>query len=645
VTTVDESVQPASTPLDDRGRSGAVPTAAGPVLWSAVGRSHAPAALLLPATDDLLGWPPTFRAALVAQGLQVISVTAPPELADDALAVADAAALALGAAGVARAHVVGASQGGIVAQALAAAHPTLVASLTLLMTRRPTAAPLEVPPGLLAVLAPVGGGRPLLGRATEVAAALAQGVVADRAALQARTHAAEAAGVDPVTALLSFAAGEDPTIPPLPSGVPTTVVQGSADPVVPLAAAERLATSLDAELVVVPGGHDLPWGRETEVARQVAAHAAGSRRPGGGAAAADGRWSWLGRRPGKLATAFAVLFVLLLVAIIAASTIDVPYYAISPGSARQTNDLVEVPQDRRFPPKGQLLFVTVGVGRLKALQWLIVSLDDDVEVVPERAILGTTPADEYREQVTQEMVDAKEAAVVVALRRLCEPVTETGTGARVELVVEGSPAAAAGIARGDTVTAVDGRTVNAAAEALAVLRAKPVGAPLQLTLVGPTEGVAPRTVTATLGRRPEDPALSFLGVTLRTRQQDFSLPFDVAIDTGKVGGPSAGLEFALSIVDQLTAGELTGGQKVAVTGTIELDGTVGPVGGVPQKTVTVRRTGAKLFLVPKEQVSEAQAKAGDGVEIVGVDTFDEAIQALAARGGDISGIPGSCSGG
>ena len=128
----------------------------------------------------------------------------------------------------------------------------------------------------------------------------------------------------------------------------------------------------------------------------------------------------------------------------------------------------------------------------------------------------------------------------------------------------------------------------------------------------------------------------------RQRQQDFSLPFEVAIDSGKVGGPSAGLEFALSILDQLTPGELTGGGKVAVTGTIELDGTVGPVGGVPQKTVTVRRAGAKLFLVPKEQVAEAQAKATDGVEVVGVGTLDEAIEALAARGGDRSGIPGDC---
>jgi len=265
--------------------------------------------------------------------------------------------------------------------------------------------------------------------------------------------------------------------------------------------------------------------------------------------------------------------------------------------------------------------------------------------VPERDVLGTTPPDEYREQVNQEMVDAKESATVVALGRLCEAVSEQGTGARVEQVVEGSPAAAAGIARGDTITTVDGMPVSTAAQALTALRGKPPGAALAITVVGPAEGAPARSSTATLGQREDDPSRSFLGVTLRTRQQDFDLPFEVSIDSGRVGGPSAGLEFALSIIDQLTPGELTGGAKVAVTGTIELDGAVGPVGGIPQKTVTVRRAGARLFLVPKEQVGEAQARAGDAVEVVGVGNLDEAIQALATRGGDISGIPGACPGG
>jgi len=443
-------------------------------------------------------------------------------------------------------------------------------------------------------------------------------------------------GTDPVTSLLSFSAGEDRTVPPA-AAVPAVVVHGADDPVIPLEAGRRLAETLGAKLVVLPGRHDLPWGHEDEVARQVAALAAeAERRPR--------RTGRKGGRPGRLATSLAALVVLVMVAIIAASTIDVPYYGISPGSARRTNDLVEVPAERRFTPRGELLFVTVGVGRLKALTWLLASRDADVEIVPERTILGSTPKGQYREQVTQEMVDAKQAAVVVALSRLCERVVETGTGARVEQVVEASPAAAAGLTRGDVVTAVDGAPVTTATQALAALRSKTPGAALAITAVGPAGDAQPRTTTAKLAGRPEDPGRSFLGVTLRTRQQDYTLPFKVTIDSGRVGGPSAGLEFALSIVDQLTPGELTGGAKVAVTGTIESDGTVGDVGGVPQKAVTVRRAGAKLFLVPMAQVAEARSKAGKGLEVVGVATLEDAIKALAAHGGDISGIPGTCPG-
>lgn len=646
MTTVDKSVQGAAPPFGEPRRSGVLVTPTGPVSWSAAGVDWAPAVLLLPAADDLAGWPALLESELVALGMQVVTITS-GAVTDDALATADAAAAALIAAGVTRAHVVGSSQGGIVAQAMASAHPARVASLSLLMTRRATAAAIEVDPDLVAVLAPSRDGRPLLGRATAALAVLSPASAVEPSAVAARAASAEAAGVDPVTALLAFAAGEDTTVPPLPADVPATVVHGDGDPLVPLEAGRRLATALGADLVVLPAGHDLPWGHEAAVATGVAALAgsAASGRPD--RSRFGGRFSLRRRgraRPGKLVTAFSVVVGSLVVGLIAASTIDVPYYSISPGSARPTNDLVEVPKDRRFPPKGQLLFVTVGVGRLKALTWLIASHDGDVEVVPERAILGSTPKDRYHQEVTQEMVDAKQAAVVAALSRLCQPVSERGTGARVEQLVPGSPAALAGVMTGDTVTAVDGQPVMTADQALAVLRTKAPGAPLALSVVAPPERSPTRTATATLTGRPDAPTRSFLGVTLRTRQQDFSLPFDVAIDSGRVGGPSAGLEFALSIVDQLTPGELTGGRKVAVTGTIDFDGNVGPVGGVPQKTVTVRRAGATLFLVPKEQVAEAQSKAGTSVEIVGVATLEEAIGVLAAHGGDKSGIPGTCPG-
>ena len=105
------------------------------------------------------------------------------------------------------------------------------------------------------------------------------------------------------------------------------------------------------------------------------------------------------------------------------------------------------------------------------------------------------------------------------------------------------------------------------------------------------------------------------------------------IDTAKVSGPSAGLAFTLAIIDSLTPGNLTGGKKVAITGEIEPDGSVGPVGGVEQKTVAARQNGAKLMIVPVGEAAGARAHA-NGMKIVAVHNLDEALAALAKAGGD-----------
>jgi PDZ domain-containing protein len=109
---------------------------------------------------------------------------------------------------------------------------------------------------------------------------------------------------------------------------------------------------------------------------------------------------------------------------------------------------------------------------------------------------------------------------------------------------------------------------------------------------------------------------------------------DIEIDTGKVGGPSAGLAFTLAILDRLTPGSLTGGDRMAVTGTIELDGTVGPVGGVDHKTEAAISEGAEVFLVPPEEFEQAKKAARGRIKIEQVQTLDDALAALVAHGGD-----------
>lgn len=130
-----------------------------------------------------------------------------------------------------------------------------------------------------------------------------------------------------------------------------------------------------------------------------------------------------------------------------------------------------------------------------------------------------------------------------------------------------------------------------------------------------------------------------VAVTLRRLglgdSDDERLPIDVAIDARGVDGNSAGLAFTLSLADMLTPGELTGGKRIGVTGTIEADGKVGPVGSIAKKTVAMRRAGVDYLLVPAAQGAEAAAHADETLEVIEVATLDEALAALESLGGEV----------
>jgi PDZ domain-containing protein len=125
------------------------------------------------------------------------------------------------------------------------------------------------------------------------------------------------------------------------------------------------------------------------------------------------------------------------------------------------------------------------------------------------------------------------------------------------------------------------------------------------------------------------------------RITSFEFPIDVTIDSGNVGGPSAGLAFTLAVLDVLTPGEITGGHRVAATGTMALDGTVGPVGGAAQKAVTVRDAGYEVFLVPSDELEEVRATVGDDLRVIAVDTLAEALDALDSLGGNAGSLAGT----
>jgi PDZ domain-containing protein len=125
-----------------------------------------------------------------------------------------------------------------------------------------------------------------------------------------------------------------------------------------------------------------------------------------------------------------------------------------------------------------------------------------------------------------------------------------------------------------------------------------------------------------------------IGIEIFT-QPGWGYPFHVAVNLNNIGGPSAGLAFTLGLIDSLTGGNLTGGRTISATGTICADGTVGQVGGVPQKTVAVENANASIFLVPQAEKSQAQGKATSSLHVFGVTTLEQALQDLKSLGGKL----------
>lgn len=331
------------------------------------------------------------------------------------------------------------------------------------------------------------------------------------------------------------------------------------------------------------------------------------------------------------ATAVAVVVVLAAVA----SQITVPWVAFEPGSASPAEDRVEVVGAPVFPPEGDLFFLTVRVNRLSLLELLVKSRDRSIALVSEHDYFGDQTPQESRQQSRDLMVRAKSNAELVALSALGYDAFEN-TGVRVESV-QTDTAAIGKIEQFEVITAIDGTATATPQSLISILAAKSPGDTVTLS-VEKADASSPRTVAVTLGARTDGKSGGFLGITTSQRVSEArDLPVKITIDSGEVGGNSAGLAFTLAVIDELTEGSLTGKNKVAVTGTMELDGTVGEVGGVAQKAVAARHAGAKYFLVPRSLESEAKRNAGS-MKVIPVSNLKDALDALASIGGNANDL-------
>jgi PDZ domain-containing protein len=185
------------------------------------------------------------------------------------------------------------------------------------------------------------------------------------------------------------------------------------------------------------------------------------------------------------------------------------------------------------------------------------------------------------------------------------------------------------------ITAVDGTPVTVEDDLRPTLADKAIGASVTLTVR--KRGTTTTTdVPTTLGRNDQDDSHGYLGVAISTADEKVNLPFDIDLDSGEVIGPSAGLAWTLGVIDRLTPGDLTHGKKIAVTGTIAEDGSVGPIGGIAQKVVGAKNAGATMFLYPasteKADVKRLRQLAGDDIVLRPVATIDDALKVLDPKG-------------
>lgn len=297
-----------------------------------------------------------------------------------------------------------------------------------------------------------------------------------------------------------------------------------------------------------------------------------------------------------------------------------------PDRAKPLADKVEV-EGGRATATGDVYYVDLFVRRIRLLEQLLpFTRPEGSTLVSEQVLAPTGETDAERDrQNAADMQRSEETAAVVALRELGYEVDATPIGILVTSVAPDVPAAKS-LDSGDVIVAVDGVPVQTPAQLRARIGRRRPGDDVRFTL---RRAEKPVDVSVRTIASPQDPTRAIVGI-LVDQEADVELPIDVDIDLGRVGGPSAGLPFALEIARQLGR-DVTSGCRIAATGALAFDGTVTSIGGVRQKTIGARRSDVDYFLVPVgENAAEAQKEA-DGLEVIPVESFQQALQVLTTR--------------
>ncbi|MEE2682785.1 MAG: PDZ domain-containing protein [Actinomycetota bacterium] len=336
-----------------------------------------------------------------------------------------------------------------------------------------------------------------------------------------------------------------------------------------------------------------------------------------------------------------VLSVVLFVRFVPVAFLGVDVVALSPGSAPSTIEKIQVQGTETYPPKGEVKFTTVTIesDSLTIWEWFQAKNDETKELRSRKEFYGEKTKTETRKINAFMMQQSQNTAALVAANFLGYEIVPEIDGAYVIEIVTDSPADSF-LELGDLIVQVDGLDVRSPTDLGSAIQSKKPG---DLVTIGfrRADGSfeAPSIENEILEEQvlltdhPTIEDTGFLGVVIQTPFKA-DIPFEIIIDVGRVGGPSAGLAFALSIVDYLTEGELTGGISIATTGTIDQYGNIGSVGAYPQKAEAAAREGVDLFLVPPGGYGKVLRIADNRFEVRCVSTFDDAIIQLETFGGN-----------
>jgi PDZ domain-containing protein len=317
----------------------------------------------------------------------------------------------------------------------------------------------------------------------------------------------------------------------------------------------------------------------------------------------------------------------LLVAVLALLILPSNEYVFLPDVAHPVAPLVTVPGGHN-PTRGGVYYVDVIVRKATWFERLFPGIHNGADLYPASAIDPPGVNDQLRQRLDlQDMQLSQQVAAAVALRAAGKKVVMTPIGVRVTYVAPGLPAFGK-LEPGDVIVAVDGKPVHTFRDLVGRMNVHQIGDVVALSVRRGAQTLVEKIKTVGVGKGKDRKAI----VGIATEQAlNIHLPLQVRINAGSVGGPSAGVAFALDVMEELGR-DVVHGHKVAATGEIRPDGSIGPIGGIKQKTIGARAAHVDAFLVPAGDNAREARKYAHGLRIIPVDTFPQALRALATLG-------------